>query len=63
MKKNMLRYFGKYWKCEKPKVSYLLEKALVLSIIWSKCKNEDENIFNKEESIDVLKVLGLIDNI
>ena len=29
-------------KFEKPKLSYILEKTLVLSIICSKCKNEDE---------------------
>ena len=54
---------GKYRKFEKPKISYLLEKTLVLSIICSKCKNEDEKIFKEEESIDILKVLGLIENI
>ena len=39
-----------------------LEKT-VLSIICSRCKIEDEKIFKKEESIEILKVLGLIDNI
>ena len=48
---------------ENPKKSYLLEKTLVLSIIWSKHKNEDEKIFKEKESIDVLKILGLIQNI
>ena len=28
-------------------MSYILKKALVLSIICSKCKNEDEKIFKK----------------
>ena len=51
---------GKYRKLEKPKISYLLEKTLVLSIICSKCKNEDEK---EEESIEILKILGLINNI
>ena len=32
----------KYKKFEKPKISYILQKTLVLSIIWSKCKNEGE---------------------
>ena len=31
---------GKYRKFEKPKISYLVEKALVLSIICSKCNNK-----------------------
>ena len=54
---------GKYRKFEKPKISYLLEKTLVLSIICSKCKNEDEKLFKEEESIEILKILGLIENI
>ena len=33
---------GKYRKFEKSKISYLLEKILVLFIICSKCKNGDE---------------------
>ena len=37
-----------------------LEKALVLSIICSKCENEDEKIFTEEESIEILKSLDLI---
>ena len=40
---------GKYRKFEKPKISYLLEKTLFLSIICSKCKNEDKKIFKEEE--------------
>ena len=35
--------------------------TLVLSIICSKYKNEDEKIFN-EESIEILKVPDLIEN-
>ena len=54
---------GKYRKFEKPKISYLLEKTLVLSIICSKCKNEDEQLFKEEESIEILKMIGLIENI
>ena len=30
---------------KKPKISYLLETILVLSIICSKCKKEDEKLF------------------
>ena len=54
---------GKYRKFEKPKISYVLERALFLSIICSKCKNEDEKIFKEEDSIQILKILGLIKNI
>ena len=38
---------GKYRKIEKPKILYLLE-ILVLSIICSKCKKEDEKYLNKK---------------
>ena len=63
MKKLYSPICGKYRKFEKPKISYLLEKSLVLSIICSKCKNEDEKIFKDEDSIGILKILGLIENI
>ena len=36
---------------------------LVLSIVCSKCKNEDEKVFKEEESIAILKILSLINNI
>ena len=55
MKKLYWVICGKYRKFEKPKVSYLQEKTLVLSIICGKCKNEDEKPFKVEESIEVLK--------
>ena len=45
MKKLYCAICGKYRKSEKPKISYLFEKTLVLSIICSKCKNEDEKLF------------------
>ena len=34
-------------------------KTLVLTIIYSKCKSEDEKIFKEEEPTEILKVLGL----
>ena len=46
-----------------PKISYIFEKTLVLSIICSKCKMEDEKILKEEESIEILKILGLFKNI
>ena len=53
---------NKYRKLEILKISYLLDKALALSIICSKCKNEDEKMF-KEESIEILKIHGLTNNL
>ena len=50
----------KYRKFEKPKISFFLEKALVISIICSQCKNEDEKLFEEEDSFEILKILVLI---
>ena len=60
-----LYYFicGKYRKFEKTKISYLLEKTLVLFIICSKRKNEVEKLFKEEELIEILEILSLIENI
>ena len=41
----------------------MLEKALVFSIICNKCKNKDEKIFKEEESIEILKFIGLTENV
>ena len=62
MKKLYYIICGKYINFEKLKISYLLEKILALSINCSKCKNEDEKLFG-EESIEILKTLGVIENI
>ena len=49
----------KYFK----KLKYhIFLKALYLSIVYSKCCYEYEKIFEKEESIEILKILGLIIN-
>ena len=63
MKKLYCVICRKYRKFEKPKISYLSEKTLVLSLICYKCKNEYEKIFKEKESIEILKILGLINNI
>ena len=65
--KNMKKIYciicGKYRKSEKSKVSYFLQKTLVLSIICSKLKTEYEKLFKEEESIKILKILDLVENI
>ena len=63
MKKLYCVICSKYRKFEKPKISYLLEKTLVLSIICCKWKNEDEKLFKEEESIEISKFFGIIKNI
>ena len=59
MKKLCCVICGKYKKFKNPKISYIFEKALALSIICSSCKNEDEKYLKREESIEILKILGL----
>ena len=63
MKKLCCIICGKYKKFEKPKISYLSEQTLVLSIICSKCNNNDEQLFKVEESMEILKSLRLIENV
>ena len=63
MKKLYCVICGKYRKFEKPIISYFLQKTLVLSIICSKCKNQDQKLFKKEELTEILKIIGLIEYI
>ena len=63
MKKLCCIICGKYKKFEKPKISYLSEQTIVLSIICSKCNNNDEKLFKVEESMEILKTLRLIENV
>ena len=62
MKKLYCVICSKYWKFENPKTSYRLEETFVLSIICSK-RNENEKLFKEENSIEILEILGLIENI
>ena len=39
------------------------KKTLSLSVVYSKCVHEYEKLFNEGESIEILKILGLINNI
>ena len=62
MKKLSCVICGKYRKLEKSKILYLLENTLALSVICSNWKNKDEKIFKVEQSIEILKIIGLIEN-
>ena len=50
---------NKHRKFLEAKISYIIS----LSIVCSKCGHEYEKIFKEEESIEILKILGLIINI
>ena len=54
---------GKYRKFKNPKITSVFEKTIVLSLICSNCENKDDNIFKEKESMEILKILGLIKNI
>ena len=54
---------GKCRKFKNSRTTYIFEEILVLSIICSACDNEDEKIFKEEESIKVLRTLGLVKNV
>ena len=44
-------------------LSYIFSKKLSLSIVYSKPGHEYEKIFKEEESIEILKILGLINSV
>ena len=49
MKKSYCAICSRYWKIKRPKISYFFEKTLVLSIICSNCKKEDEEILKEDK--------------
>ena len=58
MKKLYCVICSKYRKFEKPKISYILKKILVVFIICCKCKNEDKKLFKEGESIELKTTPG-----
>ena len=54
---------NKYRKFKKTKISNIFRKILSLSIVYSKCGHKQKKIFKGEESIEISKILGLINNI
>ena len=63
MKKLYCVICYKYRKFQKPKNTIPLKKSVRSITICSNCKNEDEKLFKEEGSIEILKILGLIENI
>ena len=62
-KKKIIIICGKHREFKNPKISSILDKTLLLSIICSKYGNEYKKIIKEGESIEILKILGLIKNI
>ena len=52
----------KYKEFKKPKTSYICDKTLLLPSIYDKIGSEDEKISKEEQSIKVLKIIGLLTN-
>ena len=48
---------------KKLKYHTLKKKTLGLSNVYSKCGHEHEKIFKEKESLEILKILGLINNV
>ena len=46
----------------KTRKSYILQKTLAFTIICRNCGSKDGKIFKDEESIEILKMLDLIDD-
>ena len=63
MKKIYCTKCKKYKEFKKPKISYICDRILLFSSICKKCRSEDEKIFKEEESIEILKIIGLINNV
>ena len=53
----------KFKELKKLKISYIRYETLALSSICNDCGSEDEKIYTEEASIEMLKILGLINNI
>ena len=63
MKKLYCVIGSKYRTFKNPKILIFEKTLAVLPIICGECKNEDEIKFQEGESIETLKILGLIENI
>ena len=62
MKKLYCVKCNKYRKLKNPRISYIFDETLSLSTICDKCSSNDEKIFKEEESIEILRILSLTNN-
>ena len=51
-----------YRKLADPKILYIFDKTFVLSIICGEYGNKNDITIKGEESIEILKIIGLTDN-
>ena len=62
MKKICCIKCNKYRKFKNPKLSFVFYKTSVFSLISDKCGNKHDKILKKEQSIEILNDVDLIDN-
>ena len=53
---------NKYRQFKRTKISLIFNRTLILSIAYSKYGHEYERIVIEEESIDILNILGFVNN-
>ena len=63
MMKIYCNFYNKYRKFKSLKISYTFKKTLGLSIVYRKYGHKNKKTFKEKESIEILKILGLITNI
>ena len=49
----------KFRKFVNPNIPDIFNKTLVLYFIYSKCRDKHDKMFKKEDSIEILKTIGL----
>ena len=59
MKKYCIKC-NKYRKFVNLKIYFFFDKILILSIIYSNCGDNNNRIFEEKKSIEMSKILGLI---
>ena len=52
---------NKYRKLVNPNISLIFDKNMSLFITCNKCADNNDSIFKKEDSTEILKILGLIE--
>ena len=60
MKKIYRIKCSKYREFINPKISYIFDKTLLLSVICGICDSEGEELFEEKKLIEILKIFGLI---
>ena len=63
MKKSIALFVASIENLNILKYHTFFKKTLVISIICSKCENEDGKIFKEERLTEISKIFGLIKNI